>query len=89
MPIRVAILSAVVLLAAAISARAEGPGAVYKDLERYGDAPPMIEPRRHGPSKRLGRPVTGSPGYVGSDYGLGKPAFTGLGSRPDWGGGDE
>jgi hypothetical protein len=29
--------------------------------------------------------VNGGPGYVGSDYGLGKPAFTGLGSRPDWG----
>ena len=36
-------------------------------------------PRPHG------RPVNGGPGYVGSDYGLGKPAFTGLGSRPDWG----
>ncbi|MDB5559113.1 MAG: hypothetical protein JWQ36_2047 [Enterovirga sp.] len=37
------------------------------------------------PPRPLGRPVTGGPGYVGSDYGLGKPAFTGLGSRPDWG----
>ena len=37
------------------------------------------------PPRPYGRPVNGRPGYVGSDYGLGKPAFTGLGSRPDWG----
>jgi len=40
---------------------------------------------RAGPLRAHGRPVNGGPGYVGSDYGLGKPAFTGLGSRPDWG----
>ncbi len=45
--------------------------------ERYrGWGPPPPTP---------GRVVNGGPGYVGSDYGLGKPAFTGLGSRPDWG----
>jgi hypothetical protein len=47
------------------------------DGERYID--PSSRPRPHG------RPVNGGPGYVGSDYGLGKPAYTGLGSRPDWG----
>lgn len=31
------------------------------------------------------RRVMGGPDYVGSDYGLGKPAYFGLGSRPDWG----
>jgi hypothetical protein len=48
-----------------------------EQVDRYG--PSLAQPRP------LGRPVTGGPGYVGSDYGLGKPAFTGLGSRPDWG----
>jgi hypothetical protein len=47
------------------------------DVERYGARP--------APPRPYGRPVNGGPGYVGSDYGLGKPAFTGLGSRPDWG----
>jgi hypothetical protein len=47
------------------------------EVDRYG--PSLAQPRPHG------RPVNGGPGYVGSDYGLGKPAFTGLGSRPDWG----
>ena len=65
---------------------------VYKDLERFGTgyapepSPDYAPPRGsggHGP--RPGRRVDGGPGYVGSDYGLGRPAFTGLGSRPDWG----
>ncbi|NNM70805.1 hypothetical protein [Enterovirga aerilata] len=57
--------------------------------------PPVLEDgaaaRSHGyeawgaPPRPHRRPVNGGPGYVGSDYGLGKPAFTGLGSRPDWG----
>lgn len=71
-------------------------GPVYKDLERfdrsgsdrpvpgrpmidtYGGRDPAEEARR-----RPRRVVNGDPGYVGSDYGLGKPSFTGLGSRPD------
>ena len=52
--------------------------------------PPRRSTGRHASpdaetSGRIPRVVDGSPGYVGSDYGLGKPAFTGLGSRPDWG----
>jgi hypothetical protein len=73
-------------------ARAEGPGPIYKDRERFD------EPSRsgdtlerawesHGRSgqTRPARRVSGGPGYVGSDWGLGRPAFTGLGTRPDWG----
>lgn len=71
-------------------------GPVYKDLERF-DRPgparpgmdrPMIEtyagrdPAEEA-RRRPRRVVNGDPGYVGSDYGLGKPSFTGLGSRPD------
>lgn len=41
-------------------------------LDRDG----LVRPRRR---------VTGGPDYVGSDYGLGKPSFYGIGSRPDWG----
>lgn len=49
---------------------------------RHGSGPPERGPiAPHHPP----RVVTRQPGYVGSDYGLGKPAFTGLGSRPDWG----
>lgn len=67
------------------AAQAEGP--VYKDVERFvahRPAPDIIveeSVRRPTPPRR----VTGGPGYAGSEYGLGKPAFTGLGSRPDWG----
>ena len=69
---------------------------VYKDLKRFGPPPPvgpaltLLPPPTASVSAAdgYGRPprnVTGGPGYVGSDYGLGKPSFTGLGSRPDWG----
>ena len=77
-------------LAIAATAHAEG-GAVHKDPERFGPggtpggaAVPGLsyaEPDAVRPPRR----TVGSPGYVGSDYGLGKPAFTGLGARSDWG----
>lgn len=31
------------------------------------------------------RRVMGGPDYVGSNWGLGKPAVSGIGPRPDWG----
>jgi hypothetical protein len=75
---------------AAMPARAEA-GPIYKDAERfsepgyraetYGAAPPYADARSFHPPRR----VTGGPGYAGSEYGLGKPSFWGLGSRPDWG----
>ena len=54
---------------------------------RLEPLPPYADPRFGAPPVPvpLGRAVNGGPGYVGSDYGLGKPAFTGLGTRPDWG----
>jgi hypothetical protein len=62
------------------------PGAGQAGLQQHRM---FTEGERYGASARaprsVGRPVNGGPGYVGSDYGLGKPAFTGLGSRPDWG----
>jgi hypothetical protein len=71
------------------------PAPVYKDAERfaepgygygYGSAPNLHPPGPMvvGPLSPR-RPVTGGPGYAGSEYGLGKPSFNGLGSRPDWG----
>lgn len=71
-------------------------GPVYKDLERFdrpsSDRPssdrPMIETYggrdpAEDARRRPRRVTNGDAGYVGSDYGLGKPSFTGLGSRPD------
>lgn len=71
-------------------------GPVYKDLERFdqpgSDRPgldrPMIDTYggrdlAEEARRRPRRVVNGDAGYVGSDYGLGKPSFTGLGSRPD------
>ena len=31
------------------------------------------------------RRVMDGPDYVGSSFGLGKPAYSGIGPRPDWG----
>lgn len=64
------------------------PGSDRPGLERPGLERPMIEtyagrdPAEDG-RRRPRRVVNGDPGYVGSDYGLGRPSFTGLGSRPD------
>lgn len=59
-----------------------GPAAEWDDVSGAGAEPPAAGlPARLRPARR----VTGGPDYVGSDYGLGKPAFYGLGSRPDWG----
>lgn len=66
------------------------PSPVYKDAERFSEpgyrdeirgAPPHAEAHAFRPSRRF----TGGPGYAGSEYGLGKPSFWGLASRPDWG----
>jgi hypothetical protein len=69
--------------------RAEA-GPIYKDAERFSEpgyrdeasqVPPYADARAFRPSRR----IMGGPGYAGSEYGLGKPSFWGLGSRPDWG----
>ena len=78
--------TALLILAGLSASDAAVAEPVYKDRERFGEAvahgyvpPPQPNPGR--PPRR----IVGDPGYVGSDFGLGKPSFTGLGSRPDWG----
>ena len=77
------------LLAAAPAASSEPAPAVDEGRPAPIGRNPgrLLAPRSAGaePAGRIPRAVEGGPGYVGSDYGLGKPAFTGLGSRPDWG----
>ena len=76
---------------AAQSAGAEGGRApVYKDTERFAE--PGFRPQSYEslPQVTVGalRPATrhtGDSDYSGSAYGLGKPSFNGVGSRPDWG----
>jgi hypothetical protein len=73
----------------ATAAHAEA-GPIYKDTERFTEQSyreEAYEPPPYADSRafRPGRRVTGGPGYAGSEYGLGKPSFWGLGSRPDWG----
>ena len=80
--------AATLVLGAGAAPAADRPG------ERVRPSLPPPQARHGGPAMygswppappAYSRPVNGGPGYVGSDYGLGKPAFTGLGSRPDWG----
>ena len=78
-----------VLAGSAVPASAADPQDAA-DLRARGEADmsaPDVDPGRRGvpSSARPRRRVTGGPDYVGSDYGLGKPSFSGIGSRPDWG----
>jgi hypothetical protein len=57
---------------------------VYKDAERF-DAPPAFLTRFPRPACCRGRIATGSPGYVGSVRGLGRPSYYGLWSAPGYG----
>ena len=65
---------------------------VYKDAERFEDgARPLARrlPREERGPVRPARKITPGPGYVGSEWGLGKPNYWGIGPRPDWGYWDE
>lgn len=75
------------LLLCALPARADGPGPdpAPFDEGRWGGPIGLDAPGRSGESRRPARRVTGGPDYVGSEYGLGKPSFYGIGTRPDWG----
>lgn len=93
MPIRVVLVLALAagasLLCPALPARADGPGP-YGPPDPESDAPASAPAPASGRafrevSPRPPRRVTGGPGYVGSDWGLGKPSFYGIGTRPDWG----
>lgn len=77
-------------LLASVSAGMSQP--VYKDRERFDlGAPRRVvrgEREERAAVRMPARPVTRTnpgPGYVGSDWGLGKPSYWGIGSRPDWG----
>ena len=87
-------LAATALAAASLPARcADMPGPFvqgspypprplrYEQLWAEQDVGVVVAHRGRRPPTR----VMGGPGYVGSDYGLGKPAFSGVGPRPDWG----
>lgn len=69
----------------AAPARADGPGPDGPmEVDRDTPAPTYGRPFREV-SPRPQRRVTGGPGYVGSEWGLGKPSYYGIGTRPDWG----
>jgi hypothetical protein len=87
LPVRLAYAGPILAcLLLASPGRADGPGPDASWEESRVSARP-VRPDRAGQPEALrpARRVTGGPGYVGSDYGLGKPAFYGIGSRPDWG----
>jgi hypothetical protein len=85
-PRRCLVIAALVLVpAVAQGADFALPDAVPHVGSGYGSDRDVLSRRSTSSPGRPYRPVAGGPGYVGSDYGLGKPAVTGLGSRPDWG----
>jgi hypothetical protein len=70
---------------------------VYKDSERFSEPGFAPEPVYRGgggygrvPQIETGplrphRRVMGDATYSGSEYGLSKPSYNGIGTRPDWG----
>lgn len=81
-------VSATVVLAMALSspwpALADGPGP-DGEPPRPRESRPRASRDVDEPETRPARRVIGSPDYVGSAWGLGKPSYYGLGTRPDWG----
>lgn len=63
---------------------ADGPGPDGEPPRRH-DSRPRYSHELDSPEARPARRVIGSPDYVGSAWGLGKPSYYGLGTRPDWG----
>ena len=87
-----AVLAAMALVGFAETVSAADPMAApyaSPDRFRFGDGRPtygqLWEDRDGRPPHGLPRRVLGGPDYVGSSYGLGKPAYSGIGPRPDWG----
>lgn len=79
-----AVATSAVLAAPVPSARADGPGP-SEPSEPSRDGAPTWGRLHREVSPRPPRRVTGGPGYVGSEWGLGKPSYYGIGTRPDWG----
>lgn len=85
---RAATVAALLFSAIPSATRADGPGpepAPFYDGSWGGPGRVGAPARSEATDRRPTRRVTGGPDYVGSDYGLGKPSFYGIGSRPDWG----
>lgn len=81
-------LAAAFVLGAAIAAPAPARSEpVYKDRERFdaSDRASRYRASPRGPAvdAHPRRRVTFGPGYAGSEWGLGKPSFWGIGPRPD------
>jgi hypothetical protein len=53
---------------------------LYGPQARYSELPTVVT----GPL-RPHRRLMGDETYAGSEYGLGKPSYAGIGTRPDWG----
>ena len=71
-------------LGAPWSALADGPGPEGEPLRSRDSR--LRERRDSGaPETHPARRVIDSPDYAGSAWGLGKPSYYGLGTRPDWG----
>jgi hypothetical protein len=91
------------VLGLALQSATAQPAPVFKDAERFAEPAYGATGRRalggdvgayEGlPSVRIGalrpaRRVMGDATYSGSEYGLGKPSYNGIGTRPDWGRGN-
>ena len=61
-----------------------GPAGGFGGSLSYGE---LWSRRRdvYADRSRPARRVMGGPDYVGSNYGLAKPPYLGIGPRPDWG----
>ncbi|MDB5591697.1 hypothetical protein [Enterovirga sp.] len=78
-------VTALAAVAGATPAWASEPGAAPVRTEFDSAFPRWRGAASSPPGLRPARRVTGGPGYVGSEWGLGKPSYYGIGTRPDWG----
>jgi hypothetical protein len=84
---RTILAGALLAVLSCLEAEAADPGSLPAyDSARvpYGEMWGEVDVYRQG-RLRPARRVMGGPDYVGSAYGLGKPPFSGVGPRPDWG----
>ena len=85
------LLAGVLALAGGCASAADlrGPPGGYGErgarVLQYGELWGRGGPVQPSPCMGVGRRVMCGADYVGSNYGLGKPAYSGIGPRPDWG----